>query len=87
MCQGFSHFSGFLHHFALAKAATSSVWVKIVGGPILPLVPAESIFSAIVFNPLKPEAPKIAWTILMLFIDESSMNKVRSISFTYHKKV
>ena len=25
MCQGFSHFSGFLHHFVLAKFATSSI--------------------------------------------------------------
>ena len=36
ICQGFSHFSGFLHHFVLAKLATSSIkgwygkqlWVK-----------------------------------------------------------
>ena len=28
MCQGFSHLSGFLHHFVLAKLATSSVRVK-----------------------------------------------------------
>ena len=28
MCQGFSHFSGFLHHFVLAKLATSSIRVK-----------------------------------------------------------
>ena len=28
MCQGFSHFSGFLHHFVLAKVATSSIRVK-----------------------------------------------------------
>ena len=29
MCQGFSHFSGFLHHFVLAKLATSSIRVNI----------------------------------------------------------
>ena len=28
MCQGFSHFSGFLHNFVLAKLATSSISVK-----------------------------------------------------------
>ena len=28
MCQGFSHFSGFLHQFILAKLATSSIRVK-----------------------------------------------------------
>ena len=28
MCQGFSHFSGFLHHFLLAKVATSSIRVN-----------------------------------------------------------
>ena len=25
MCHGFSHFSGFLHHFVLTKLATSSI--------------------------------------------------------------
>ena len=29
MCQGFSNFSGFLHHFVLAKLATSSIRVKL----------------------------------------------------------
>ena len=29
--QGSSHFSGFLHHFVLAKLATSSVRVQYVG--------------------------------------------------------
>ena len=28
MCQGSSHFSGFLHHFVLAKVATNSMRVK-----------------------------------------------------------
>ena len=28
MCQGFSHFSGSLHHFVLGKLATSSIRVK-----------------------------------------------------------
>ena len=28
MCQGFKHFSAFLHHFVLAKLATSSIGVK-----------------------------------------------------------
>ena len=28
MCQGFSHFSGFLHHFVLAEVPTSSIRVK-----------------------------------------------------------
>ena len=28
MCQGLGHFSGFLHHFVLAKLATSSIRVK-----------------------------------------------------------
>ena len=28
MCQGFSHFSGFLHDFVLAKLATSSMRVN-----------------------------------------------------------
>ena len=28
MCQGFSHFSGFLHHLVLATLATSSIRVK-----------------------------------------------------------
>ena len=28
MCLGFSHFLGFLHHFLLAKLATSSIRVK-----------------------------------------------------------
>ena len=28
MCQGFSHFSVFLHHFILAKLATSSIRVR-----------------------------------------------------------
>ena len=28
MCQGFSHFSGILHHFVLAKLANSSIRVK-----------------------------------------------------------
>ena len=28
MCQGFSHFSGFLHQFVLAKLATSSIRVN-----------------------------------------------------------
>ena len=29
MCQSFSHFPGFLHHFVLAKLATSSIRVKM----------------------------------------------------------
>ena len=29
MCQGFSHSSGILYHFVLAKLATSSIWVKL----------------------------------------------------------
>ena len=29
MCQGFSHFSFFLHHFVTAKLATSSIRVKV----------------------------------------------------------
>ena len=29
MCQGFSHFPVFFHHFVLAKLATSSIRVKI----------------------------------------------------------
>ena len=29
MCQGFSNFSVFLHHFVLAKLATSSIRVKL----------------------------------------------------------
>ena len=32
MCQGFNHFSGFLHHLVLAKLATSSIR-GIVGLP------------------------------------------------------
>ena len=28
MCQNFSHFSGFLHHFVLAKLATSNIKVN-----------------------------------------------------------
>ena len=28
MCQGFSHFSGFLHHFVSATLATTSIKVK-----------------------------------------------------------
>ena len=32
MCQGFNHFSGFLHGFVLAKAAISSIRVKYVNG-------------------------------------------------------
>ena len=28
MCQGFNHFSGLLHHFVLAKLATSSIRVN-----------------------------------------------------------
>ena len=30
MCQGFNHFSGFLHHFVLAKLASSSIRVKVI---------------------------------------------------------
>ena len=30
MCQGLKHFSGILHHFALAKLATSSIGVETV---------------------------------------------------------
>ena len=29
MCLGFNHYSGFLHHFVLAKLATTSIRVKI----------------------------------------------------------
>ena len=32
MCQGFSHFSGFLHHFVMAKLATSSIRVNSATG-------------------------------------------------------
>ena len=28
MCQGFSHLSGFLHHFVLTKLATSSIRLR-----------------------------------------------------------
>ena len=28
MCQGFSYFIGFLHHFVLAKLATTSIRIK-----------------------------------------------------------
>ena len=35
MCQGFSHFFGFLHHFVLAKLATSSISVKYYGCNII----------------------------------------------------
>ena len=34
MCKVFSHFSGFLHHFALAELATSSIWVKNSFNPL-----------------------------------------------------
>ena len=30
MYQGFSHFSGFLHHFVLAKLASSSIRVNVM---------------------------------------------------------
>ena len=30
MCQGFSHFTGFLHHFVLAKLATTIINVSPV---------------------------------------------------------
>ena len=30
MCQGFRHFSGFLHHFVLTKFATGSMRVKVI---------------------------------------------------------
>ena len=30
MCQGLSHFSGVLHHFVLAKLATTSIRVKCI---------------------------------------------------------
>ena len=30
LCQGFSYFSGFLHHFILVKVATTSIRFKIV---------------------------------------------------------
>ena len=33
MSQGFSHFSGILHHFVLATLATSSIRVKLHLGP------------------------------------------------------
>ena len=29
MCQGFSHFSGVLHHFVLAKLATTGIRVNM----------------------------------------------------------
>ena len=32
MCQGFSHFSGFLHHLVLVKLAISSIRVKLPPG-------------------------------------------------------
>ena len=35
MCQGFSHFSAFLHHFVLAKLATSSIKVNKLRNNIL----------------------------------------------------
>ena len=51
MCQSYSHFSWFLHHFALGKIAASSIRVIKVGvdllscvglaGPLLPLLPPE----------------------------------------------
>ena len=43
MCQGFSHFSAFLHRFVLAKLATTSVRAKSKGegeAPSLPAPPA-----------------------------------------------
>ena len=33
MCQGFNIFSGFLHHFVLAKLATSSIRVNYQDAP------------------------------------------------------
>ena len=38
MCQGFSLVSGFLHHFVLAKLATSSIRVKFPQLPVTPWV-------------------------------------------------
>ena len=32
ICKGFSHLLGFLHHFVLAKVATSSIRVSLVLG-------------------------------------------------------
>ena len=34
MCQGFNSYSGFLHHFAMAKLATSSIWINVIPSPL-----------------------------------------------------
>ena len=36
ICQGLTQFSGYLHHFVLAKLATSSIGVKLLCIPCLP---------------------------------------------------
>ena len=37
MCKGFNHFSDSLHHFVLAKLATSITWVKPVDDRVMPI--------------------------------------------------
>ena len=47
MCKVFSHFSGFLHHFALAELATSSIRVnnsfKVMYGFMIRVYPDTDI--------------------------------------------
>ena len=51
-CQGFSHFSGFLHHFVLAKLATSSIRVDVLKPLILSQSPhmIKGIYPADLFT-------------------------------------
>ena len=38
MCQGLSHFSGFLHDFALAKLGLIEFLYKLPSGPVILLI-------------------------------------------------
>ena len=55
MCQGFSHFSGVLLHFVLAKLASSSIRVKykLIAEDIRPFLLMTYAWNSIVYDVFK----------------------------------
>ena len=52
MCKGFSHYSDFLHHFVLAKLASSSIRVKLMNANQYPRYHNDSYFIVMLLSVL-----------------------------------
>ena len=64
VCQGFSHFSAFLHHFVLAKFATTSIRVDMNTSSYLPKKMVSR--NAVITDPRHPKKLKVIFNFKFL---------------------